>query len=48
VKLFRTSLVQQTNPPIAAPATDPARPAFSANQTTFWAQGLNLGAEIRF
>jgi hypothetical protein len=48
VNLFRTSLVQQANPPIAAPATDPARPAFSANQTTFWAQGLNLGAEIRF
>jgi hypothetical protein len=46
--LFRTSLVQQANPPIAAPATDPARPNFSANQTSFWAQGLNLGVELRF
>ncbi|HXY33444.1 MAG TPA: BBP7 family outer membrane beta-barrel protein [Planctomycetaceae bacterium] len=48
VNLFRTSLVQQANPAIAAPALDPSRPVFSANQTTFWAQGLNLGAEVRF
>jgi len=48
VNLFRTSLVQQANPPIAAPANDPSRPAFSAAQSNFWAQGLNLGAEVRF
>jgi Putative beta barrel porin-7 (BBP7) len=48
VNLFRTSLVQQANPPIAAPATDPSRPSFSAAQSTFWAQGLNLGMEVRF
>jgi hypothetical protein len=48
VNLFRSSLVQQANPPIAAPANDPSRPAFSAAQSNFWAQGLNLGAEVRF
>jgi hypothetical protein len=48
VNLFRTSLVQQANPPIAAPATDPARPSFSPSQSNFWAQGLKLGAEVRF
>jgi hypothetical protein len=46
--LFRTSLVQQANPPIAAPATNPAAPTYTANQSTFWAQGLNLGMEVRF
>jgi Putative beta barrel porin-7 (BBP7) len=48
VNLFRSSLVQQANPAIAAPATDPSRPTFSASQTSFWAQGLNLGMEVRF
>jgi hypothetical protein len=46
--LFRTALVQQANPPIAAPAIDPSRPSYTANQSTFWAQGLNLGMEVRF
>ncbi|HET6328014.1 MAG TPA: BBP7 family outer membrane beta-barrel protein [Planctomycetaceae bacterium] len=46
--LFRTALVQQANPPIAAPATDPSRPSFNAAQSAFWAQGLNLGMEVRF
>jgi hypothetical protein len=46
--LFRTALVQQANPPITAPAIDPSRPSYTANQSTFWAQGLNLGMEVRF
>jgi hypothetical protein len=48
VNLFRTSLVQQANPAITAPAKDPASPVYSANQSTFWAQGLNIGMEVRF
>ena len=48
VNLFRTSLVQQASPPIAAPAINPERPTFTANQSNFWAQGLKLGAEVRF
>jgi hypothetical protein len=46
--LFRTALVQQANPAIAPPAIDPSRPTFSAVQSSFWAQGLNLGMEMRF
>jgi hypothetical protein len=30
------------------PPTGPARPAFAAQQTDFWAQGLSLGAEFRY
>lgn len=47
VNIYRSGLVQ-ASPSIAAPATDPARPAFSAAQSTFWAQGLTLGVEMRF
>jgi hypothetical protein len=30
------------------PLTGPARPAFSAQQTDFWAQGLEVGLEVRY
>jgi hypothetical protein len=30
------------------PVTGPARPAFAANQTDFWAQGLEVGMEVRY
>ncbi len=47
LNVFRSALVQGANPPIAAPAIDPARPAFNASQSSFWAQGLTLGLEFR-
>lgn len=48
VNLYRSGVVQGASPVIAAPATDPARPAYSAAQSTFWAQGLTLGVELHF
>jgi hypothetical protein len=48
VNLYRSGVVQGAAPPIAAPATDPNRPTFNANQSTFWAQGLTLGVELHF
>jgi hypothetical protein len=48
LNLYRSSLVQASNPPIAAPPNDPARPAYSTNQSSFWAQGINFGVECRF
>jgi hypothetical protein len=30
------------------PLVGPARPAFGFNQTDFWAQGLNVGLELRY
>jgi hypothetical protein len=33
---------------LAGPLTGPARPAFSFVGTGFWAQGVNLGLELRF
>jgi hypothetical protein len=32
----------------AGPLTGPARPAFSPQQTDFWAQGLEVGLEVRY
>ena len=48
VNVYRTGVVQGANPPIAAPATDPNRPAYSATQSTYWAQGLTFGVELHF
>ncbi len=48
VNIYRSGVVQAASPPIAAPATDPGRPAYSATQSTFWAQGLTLGVEMHF
>jgi hypothetical protein len=48
VNVYRTGVVQGAQPPIAAPATDPNRPAYSAAQSTFWAQGLTFGVELHF
>jgi hypothetical protein len=48
INVYRSGVVQGASPPIAAPATDPGRPAYSAAQSTFWAQGLTLGVELHF
>src|SRR4029077_4144385 len=32
----------------AGPLTGPARPAFTPQQTDFWAQGLEVGLEVRY
>ncbi len=48
VNVYRSGVVQGASPPIAAPATDPSRPAYTAAQSTFWAQGLTIGVELHF
>ena len=48
VNVYRSGVVQGASPPIAAPATDPGRPSFTAAQSTFWAQGLTIGVELHF
>jgi hypothetical protein len=48
VNVYRSGVVQAASPPITVPATDPARPAYSAAQSTYWAQGLTFGVELHF
>jgi hypothetical protein len=36
------------NPPAIYPTSDPNHPAFTYNQTGFWAQGINLGLGYRW
>ncbi len=35
-------------PPEAVPFTGPDRPAFAFRDTSFWAQGVNLGLDYRW
>ena len=48
VNVYRSGVVQGASPPVTAPATDPGRPAYTAAQSTFWAQGLTIGVELHF